>query len=96
MHAVNELFAETIIDVDRHAAVESMGTGELHWQIRDTGHLDLVLLPRSEMLWVQWGKGVRAVWTFMLVWEGVALFFDVESMGEARTIGTGYIMKAKT
>lgn len=32
----------------------------------------------------------------MLAWEGVALFFDVESMGVAHTIGTGYIMKAKT
>lgn len=94
--AVNELFAEAINDVGRHAAVESMGTGELHWQIRDIGHIDLVLLPRSEMLWVQWGEGVRAVWTFMLVWEGVALFFDVERMGVAHRIGTGYIMKAKT
>ena len=89
------LFAKSLADARRHGADGSMGTGERHWEVREIGALDLVLLPRDEMLWVQWNEAVRAIWKFMSDWESVTLFFDVERLGMEYRIGTGYIMKTK-
>lgn len=94
--AVDALFWNTIHDIHRYDADQSMGTDELHWQVRNVGKLDLILLPRSEMLWVQWDEAVRAVWKFMLDWEEVTLLFDVERTGVEYRIGTGYVMNGKT